>query len=128
MSPAEYLKAWSLYEANVLKGPYDSLMAVNQLQEYFWDDNGPLNYDASKNHTYSQDLPNFYKVTNSLNMRDRESILTHQYYTGPNPYKMKVSKLAGVDIDYPEDYEMAAALYPTYIKMIDSTLTPVETA
>jgi len=53
----------------------DSLVSVNLLKEYFWDDKGPLNYRADKDHTISQELPNLYRVTNGLYMRDKESTL-----------------------------------------------------
>ncbi|RXP52917.1 acylneuraminate cytidylyltransferase [Lutibacter sp. HS1-25] len=116
MKPIDYLKAFTKYIKiiNEKNKDFDSLLTVNLLKEYFWDDNGPLNYCADKNHTVSQDLPNFYRVTNALYMYNRESILNKEYFIGSKPYKFEVDKLAGIDIDEIEDYNMALNLLNYY--------------
>lgn len=115
MSPAEYRSGFELYLEHVVdKQSHDSLVSVNLLKEYFWDKNGPLNYQADKNHTISQDLPDIYRVTNGLYMRSREQTLAEGYFLGPNPYMHQVGKMAGVDIDEFEDYEMALAMKAFY--------------
>lgn len=115
MGPNDYLAAFAAYKDNVVSnGGYDSLVAVNHFKEYLWDANKPINYEASKNHTISQNLPDLYRVTNSLYMRDRDSTLEEGYFLGPTPYKFPVTKIAGIDIDEPEDYEIAKALKPLY--------------
>ncbi|MGQ7271807.1 acylneuraminate cytidylyltransferase family protein [Marinobacter nauticus] len=115
MSPAEYRSGFELYLEHVVdKQSHDSLVSVNLLKEYFWDKNGPLNYQADKNHTISQDLPDIYRVTNGLYMRSREQTLAEGYFLGPNPYMHQVAKMAGVDIDEFEDYEMALAMKAFY--------------
>ncbi|GGY79027.1 acylneuraminate cytidylyltransferase family protein [Marinobacter zhanjiangensis] len=115
MSPDEYREGFELYLRDVVQnGTHDSLVSVNLLKEYFWDDNGPLNYRADRNHTISQDLPNIYRVTNGLYMRSREATLDEGYFLGPNPLMHKVSKMAGVDIDEYEDYQIALAMKQFY--------------
>jgi N-acylneuraminate cytidylyltransferase len=115
MSPAEYRSGFELYLEHVVdKQSHDSLVSVNLLKEYFWDKNGPLNYQADKNHTISQELPDIYRVTNGLYMRSREQTLAEGYFLGPNPYMHQVGKMAGVDIDEFEDYEMALAMKAFY--------------
>jgi len=115
MSPAEYRSGFELYLEHVVeKQSHDSLVSVNLLKEYFWDKNGPLNYQADKNHTISQELPDIYRVTNGLYMRSRELTLAEGYFLGPNPYMHQVGKMAGVDIDEFEDYEIALAMKAFY--------------
>ncbi|UCZ56943.1 hypothetical protein LGV61_01325 [Desulfurispirillum indicum] len=115
MGPSEYREGFHLYCEQVVQNKaYDSLVSVNLLKEYFWDDKGPLNYRADKNHTISQELPNIYRVTNGLYMRDKESTLAEGYFLGPNPYRHEVGKISGVDIDEYEDYQMALALRQFY--------------
>ena len=115
MSPAEYSEGFDSYLKHVVDGSeYDSLVSVNLLKEYFWDDNGPLNYEANKNHTISQDLPNIYRVTNGLYMRSKEDTVREGYFLGPNPYKHCVGKISGVDIDEYDDYQMALAYKQFY--------------
>lgn len=115
MKPSEYREAFDSYVEWVAeKGDYDSLVSVNLLKEYFWDDQGPINYRADRHHTISQDLPNIYRVTNGLYMRNRADTLREGYFLGPNPYRHRVSKISGVDIDEYEDYQMALALKQFY--------------
>ncbi len=115
MSPREYRDGFELYQHNVVESrSHDSLVSVNLLREYFWDDKGPLNYQADRNHTISQELPNLYRVTNGLYMRDRETTLNEGYFLGPKPCMHQVSKKAGVDIDEYEDYQLALAMKQFY--------------
>ena len=115
MKPREYQEAFRIY-AKCVAGErrYDSLFSANLLKESFWDSHKPLNYQANRHHTISQELPDIFRVTNGLYMRDRESILKEGYFLGKNPYRFCVSKLAGIDIDEYEDYEMARALLSLY--------------
>jgi CMP-N-acetylneuraminic acid synthetase len=115
MSPQEYKNAFEKYLQFVVKEKInDSLFSANLLKEYFWDEYQPINYQANKNHTISQDLPNMYRVTNGLYMRDKKSILDKKYFLGENPYKFLVSKIAGIDIDEMEDYRIAKDLLEMY--------------
>lgn len=118
MSPSEYKKAFELYVNKITSGDeHDSLIAVNLLKDYLWNEKGPLNYQADKFHTISQQLPNIYRVTNGLYMSSKSQTLELGYFMGPNPYKYVVSKLAGIDIDEWEDYEFARGLLPYYLKI-----------
>lgn len=115
MKPSEYKKAFEYYLSEVVESKAnDSLVSVNLLKEYFWNDEGPLNYRADKYHTISQELPNLYRVTNGLYMRDKESTLKEGYFLGPKPYMHKVGKISGIDIDEYEDYQMGVALKEFY--------------
>src|SRR5690606_9454476 len=88
--------------------------SANLLKEYLWRENEPLNYRADRNHTISQHLPDIYRVTNGLYMRDKASILRDGYFLGANPFKHLVSKTAGIDIDVLEDFEIAHSLRSLY--------------
>lgn len=114
MAPSEYLTAFETYHNDVIKGQHDSLVGVDPVQEYFWSAAGPLNYEANRNHTISQELPKWFKVTNSLYMAPRAQMLEREYFIGKDPLLQRLSKLAAVDIDYIEDYRIACALYGVY--------------
>lgn len=116
MGPEDFRSAFRAYQSRVITGPYDSLVSVNRVQEYFWTDNGPLNYRANSEHTISQDLPLYYRVTNGLYMRDVESTLRDRYFLGPRPFMFESGMLAGIDIDYYDQYEVARTLLPLYEK------------
>ncbi len=114
MSPAEYRESFTAYRDQVLSGPKDSLLGVNMAKEFFWSRDGALNYQANRNHTISQELPDWFRVTNSLYMAPRDLILEREYFLGSDPILQELSRLAGIDIDYIEDYRIARALYEVY--------------
>ena len=115
MKPSEYKEGFECYLREVVQGKrHDSLVSVNLLKEYFWNDEGPINYQADRNHTISQDLPNIYRVTNGLYMRSKTDTLKEGYFLGTNPYRHIVGKISGVDIDEMEDYHMSIALKEFY--------------
>ena len=115
MSPIQYFKAFESYSLEVVKEKkFDSLFSANLLKEYFWDDSHPINYQANKNHTISQNLPNIYRVTNGLYMRNKTDTLKSGYFLGNKPKKFIVNKIAGIDIDVWEDYKMAKAMLQFY--------------
>lgn len=114
MSPQEYLDAFRAYYDQVIRGEHDSLVGVNLLKEYFWADGHSLNYRATRDHTISQELPDWFKVTNSIYMCAKQEIMRREYFLGDKPVMAQLSKLAGVDIDYIEDYRIARALHAVY--------------
>jgi N-acylneuraminate cytidylyltransferase len=115
MRPAEYLEGFeSFLERVVQRRTHDSLVTVNNLKDYLWGADAPLNYRADRHHTISQELPDLFRVTNGLYMRSRDETLREGYFLGSRPYMHTVGKLSGIDIDEQEDYDMALSLKPLY--------------
>lgn len=110
MNTAEYQDSFNDYKDYVINGDYDSLVGVSAAKEYFWDKNGPLNYRANKNHVISQELPDWYKVTNSVYMSSKQDILKNEYLIGEKPYLKVLPKHCGIDIDDWIDYKVACSL------------------
>lgn len=94
----------------IRKKEYDSLVSVRLFKEYLWDEKRPLNYELGAGHVISQNLPDWYIVTNGIYMLPRETMINKNYFLGDNPYKYLVSKFEAVDIDDKEDFEVARAL------------------
>ena len=117
MRPDEYREGFDLYLREVVReGSHDSLVSVNLVKEYYWDAGGALNYRADRNHTISQELPDWFRVTNGLYMRSRADTLREGYFLGPQPCMHRVSKASGIDIDEYEDYEVAMAMKAFYLR------------
>ena len=114
MAPQDYAQAFAAYSGEVIAGGHDSLLGVNEARDYYWSDNGPLNYSASRAHTISQDLPAWFRVTNSLYMAPRALMLQREYFLGSRPLLHRLPKLAGIDIDTLDDYRIACALHALY--------------
>jgi CMP-N-acetylneuraminic acid synthetase len=98
------------YKEKVIKGKHDSLVSVNLLKEYFWHKGKPLNYQANKNHTISQELEPVAKVTNACYMAPTELVYEKEYFLGENPYLYDTPQILSIDIDTVEDLEIANSI------------------
>ena len=107
MDEKDFDKCFKTYKKIISNNSYDSLVGVNLVKEYFWDEKKPLNYEATKNHTISQDLPNWYRVTNSIYIAPKKTILKEKYLLGKKVKLEILPKYAGIDIDDWYDYELA---------------------
>lgn len=108
VEPSDYEDALNCYETKIQEG-YDSLMSVEELKRYLWDENGPLNYELGIKHVPSQELPSLYRVTDGILIAPRKKMIEWNYFHGTNPYRYKMSKRASVDIDDIFDLECAKA-------------------
>ena len=89
---------------------YDSALSVSCLQEFLWKDNKPFNYDL-ENIPRTQDLEPLYYETCGLYVYTKELILEKQRRIGERPFLIHVSRMEACDINTPEDFEMADAIY-----------------
>ncbi len=99
----------------VKSGKYDSAIAVKRMQEFFWKDGAPLNYDTKKI-PRTQDLSPYFVETTGLYIYTKDVIQTKRSRIGDRPYMLCVSPIEAVDINNPIDFEMANAIY-TYFMM-----------
>ena len=104
---AELEKSFMAFKTNVVNGDYDSLVSVVPMAEYIWDSNGPVNYNADRGHTISQDLPKWFRVTNGNYMAAKRDIMEWQYLLGHNVYLDVCPSYCGVDIDTYDDLQFA---------------------
>lgn len=116
MDEYDYKNSIAAYVDCVINQEFDSLMTVNDVKGYYWDDQVAINYQANKSQELRTELSNVYRVTNGLFIRSKKKILEDRYYVGQNPFKMNVSKLAGLDINVKEDHDVAMALSDLYLK------------
>ena len=93
----------------VKSGNYDSAFCAIKLQDYLWQDGEPLNFDAT-NLPRTQDLKPIYQETSGVYVFTREVFENYHRRIGRKPYIKEVSFKESVDIDNPEDFELAEAL------------------
>ena len=111
-----FAKAETIEECikKVASGEYDSAFCAEALRTFMWEDSMPLNFDP--NHfPRTQDLPLIYGETSIAYVFTKESFLKNKRRLGLNPYIKEVSKIEAIDIDYPEDFEIANAIYKEVI-------------
>jgi CMP-N-acetylneuraminic acid synthetase len=94
---------------------YDSAFTAEKLQNLLWCKNKPLNFDP-QNVPRTQDLEPIYNEVSAAYVFKKEVFINHKRRIGVNPYICEVSKIESVDIDYPEDFQIANAIYMKLIK------------
>ena len=99
----------------VCKEGYDSAFTGERIQRLMWTNGQPLNFDAA-NVPRTQDLPVYYNEVSAAYVFKRETFETLHRRIGLNPYICEVSGVECVDIDYPEDFEIANAIYMSILK------------
>ena len=90
----------------VLSGEYDSAFCAVKLQDYLWKDGKPLNFDAT-NVPRTQDLEPIYQETSGVYVFTKDVFIKHKRRIGLNPFIKEVSFREAVDIDNPEDFDLA---------------------
>lgn len=95
---------------------FDSSFTAERLQHLMWtDSNEPLNFDPT-NVPRTQDLPVYYNEVSAAYVFKREVFEKYKRRIGIHPHITEVSGIECVDIDYPEDFEIANAIYMAMIK------------
>lgn len=94
----------------VKSGEYDSSFAAKKLQDFLWQDGKPLNYNLD-NIPRTQDLPALYVETSGFYIYTSSVINNLNRRIGEKPYVVEVGEIESVDIDEPEDFLIADAIY-----------------
>ena len=90
-------------------GKYDSAFCAIKLQDYLWQNGEPLNFDAT-DLPRTQDLQPIYQETSGIYVFTKEVFEKYHRRVGVNPFIKEVSFKEAVDIDNPEDFDLAEAL------------------
>lgn len=90
----------------VKSGEYDSAFTATVIQDYLWMDGKPMNFDA-KNLPRSQDLKPIYRETSGVYVYSKEQYVKNHRRIGNAPYIKTVSFKESIDINNPEDFELA---------------------
>ena len=108
---APYIEVATMKECidAVVSRQYDSAFCAVKIQDFLWEDGKPLNFDAA-NIPRSQDLNPIYRETSGVYVFTKEVFEKHHRRIGLNPFIKEVSFKESVDIDNPEDFDLAEAL------------------
>lgn len=114
-SPFVKAERFSRCVQKVCTGEYDSAFTGEKIQRLMWHNGEPLNFDAT-NVPRTQDLPVYYNEVSATYVFTKEVFEILHRRVGMNPYICEVSGVECVDIDYPEDFEIANAIYMAIIR------------
>lgn len=90
----------------VKSGVYDSAFCAVKLQDYLWQNGEPLNFDAS-NLPRTQDLNPIFQETSGIYVFTKEVFQKYHRRIGTTPFIKEVSFIEAIDIDNPEDFNLA---------------------
>jgi CMP-N-acetylneuraminic acid synthetase len=93
----------------VQSGEYDSAFCAIKLQDYLWQDGEPLNFDAS-DLPRTQDLRPIYQETSGVYVFTKEVFKKYHRRIGYKPFIKEITFKEAVDIDDPEDFNLAEFL------------------
>lgn len=111
-----FLKVESIRKCvrKVISGEYDSAFTAGLVQDFLWQDGKPLNFDPASI-ARTQDLPRIYKESVGCYVFTKEIFLETGRRIGFNPYICEVDSIEEIDIDYPNDFVIADAIYATLL-------------
>ena len=110
LSPATIAAALARYQAGVAAGEADSLFTVNRIQTRFYrGDASAVNHDPD-NLIQTQDLEPWFEENSNLYIFSRASFAATNARIGRKPLLHEMNKLEALDIDTPEDWDLAEAV------------------
>ena len=94
----------------VASGKYDSAFLAKRMQEFLWQNGTAMNFDI-QNFPRTQDLVPIYSEAPGAYVFTKEIFKKYGRRVGVTPYIHEVTEIESRDIDYPEDFEIADAIY-----------------
>jgi N-acylneuraminate cytidylyltransferase len=86
----------------------DSLVGVKQIREYLIDEAGrPLFYSFGVWHPYSNEIKPLYAINDTIFIAKKSDQLYWKYWIGRIPYLFHGGSKESIDVNFPEDLEMA---------------------
>lgn len=99
----------------VATGEYDSAFLAKRIQEFLWQNGTAMNFDI-QHFPRTQDLVPIYSEAPGAYVFTKETFEKYDRRVGMKPYIHEISEIESRDIDYPEDFEIANAIYMSILK------------
>ena len=99
----------------VATGEYDSAFLAKRIQEFLWQEGKAMNFDI-QHFPRTQDLIPIYSEAPGAYVFTRETFEKYDRRVGVKPYIHEITEIESRDIDYPEDFEIANAIYMSIVK------------
>lgn len=94
----------------VKNGEFDSAFLGQKIQQFFWQNGRPLNFDV-QNFPRTQDLVPIYCETPGAYVFTRDTFQKYGRRVGVNPYICEVSEIEARDVDNADDFVIADMIY-----------------
>jgi CMP-N-acetylneuraminic acid synthetase len=91
---------------------FDSLMTVNKIQTFLWNEKGSINYDRNiEKWPRTQTLPKTYEVNSGVFINSLVNYSLFNDRIGEAPFLYETLGYTSFDIDWPEDFLLAELIY-----------------
>lgn len=112
VGPAMYTKIVEEYRSARERSTHDSLMTVTPLREFLWNDHGPINYAReAENWPRTQTIEPVYVVNSAAFVIEADLLSRIGDRVGERPLLYELGLLDAIDIDWPEQFQLAETLY-----------------
>lgn len=110
LNSSGYRKIILSYKEGLEQG-YDSLMTTSLIQSFVWGKNGPINYDRSvEKWPRTQTIQPLHEINSAVFLSSVDIYTNKKDRIGDKPKLYPLNKVEGLDIDWPEDFEIAECL------------------
>lgn len=99
----------------VESGEYDSAFLARRLQEFLWCNGTAMNFDI-QHFPRTQDLDPIYSEAPGAYVFSKDTFKKYDRRVGMHPYIHEISEIESRDIDYPDDFDIANAIYMSILK------------
>lgn len=99
----------------VTSGEYDSAILGVEIKKFLYKNNIPFNFSLD-NVPRTQDLEPIYEEVNGAYVFSKDVMTRYHSRTGGRIYIHSVDRIEGTDIDDPEDFAVADAIYTKIMK------------
>jgi CMP-N-acetylneuraminic acid synthetase len=108
----DYADAILRYREGLASGDYDSLMGVTGIHGFIWNEAGPITYDrAVEKWPRTQTIKPLFEINSSIFIAPIEVYRDQGDRVGQRPILHDIGKAKTVDIDWPEDFDIAEMLW-----------------
>ncbi len=117
LNSADYRTAIKQYKEAVKNQTGDSVMSVNKIQQFIWDEGlkKVINVDRAVNPwPNTQDLAALYEVNHAFYINSRENYVTLKDRIGKSPALFVCEGVKKIDIDWEDDFTIAQHLISLY--------------
>lgn len=97
---------------DALEEGYDSLMTVLKIQGFIWSSSKPVNYDREVlKWPMTQNIAPLFEIDSGAFISSRDNYVKFDDRIGTKPFLYQQEKMKSVDIDWPDDFELAEKLW-----------------
>ncbi|WP_339386209.1 acylneuraminate cytidylyltransferase family protein [Vibrio caribbeanicus] len=94
---------------------YDSLMTVLRIQGFIWNKKEPISYSCNElKWPMTQNISPLFEVNSGAFVSSINNYKKFNDRIGENPFLLEQEKSKSIDIDWPEDFELAEKLFNVY--------------